>query len=407
MSKIAKWAAPLALMVSLLTVAANGATVPDVDGLYATFKTTRGDFVVRLEYQKVPMTVANFVGLAEGSRSWVDFRKGGTSSKPFYNGITFHRVITGFMIQGGSPNGLGTDGPGYQFSDEFHPDLRHNDAGVISMANSGPDSNGSQFFITLAAQPHLDLKHSVFGKVVAGMDVVTQIGAFPTPQPAQSITTIQSVEITRKGAAATAFDIAAWALPVVHAVPTSIIQKPGGFALQFVRPAFSQYHPFRSAQLSQWAQLPGFTYTHAAPQGDLDVSASASTQKQHFYRVARSEYTPVPESVVGKTFSFTLSEGNQSLVVNITAPPRGTVDLTNPLGTYSLDGAAPKRIGAYLWEPDLRRGQLLLAPEDLNQLSLNLKLRPDGTGSFTGNTGPPGSGPFPLYGTYSVGTTAP
>ena len=407
MSIIAKWVAPLAVVVSFLTIAANGATVPDVDGLYATFKTTRGDFVVRLEYQKVPMTVANFVGLAEGSRSWVDFRKGGASSKPFYNGITFHRVITGFMIQGGSPNGLGNDGPGYQFSDEFHPDLRHNDAGVISMANSGPDSNGSQFFITLGPQAHLDLKHSVFGKVVDGMSVVTQIGAFPTPQPPASMTTIQSVEITRKGTAATAFDINAWALPVVHAVPTSIIQKPGGFALRFTRPAFSQYYPFHSAQLSQWAQLAGFTYTYSAPQGDLDVSASANQQKQHFYRVARSEYTPVPESVVGKTFNFMLTESGQSLVVNITAPPRGTYDLANPVGTYSLDGAAPKRIGAYLWEPDLRRGQLLLGPEDLSQLSLNLKFRPDGTGSFTGNTGSPGSGPFSLYGTYSVGNTAP
>jgi hypothetical protein len=248
------------------------------------------------------------------------------------------------------------------------------------------------------------------------MDVVTAIGSVPSPNPTNpptpfpNATTIQSVEITRKGAAAIAFDPAAWALPVVRAVPTTIVQKPSGFALQFVRSPFSQYYPFHTSQLSQWGALPAFSYTHSATQGELDVSASASQQKQHFYRVARSEYTPVPESIVGKTFHFTLAGSNQSLVVNITAPPRETNDLETPLGTYSLDGAAPKRIGAYLWNADYHRGQIFLRLEGLVQLNFNLKIRPDGTGSFTGYSGPVPprpSGPFPVYGTYSVGNTAP
>lgn len=171
-------------------------------GLYAEFDTTRGRIVIRLEHEKAPLTVANFVGLAEGTRS---------SNKPagarFFDGLIFHRVIPGFMIQGGDPEGTGRGGPGYRFPDEFHPELRHDGPGALSMANAGPNTNGSQFFITLDATPHLDNRHSVFGRVVEGQAVVEAIGN--TPRGANDLPNepqaINSVRIHRIGEAAEAF----------------------------------------------------------------------------------------------------------------------------------------------------------------------------------------------------------
>jgi peptidyl-prolyl cis-trans isomerase A (cyclophilin A) len=171
--------------------------------LYARFSTSEGDFRVRLFPDRAPETVANFVGLAEGTKEWTDPRDGRRKTQPFYDGIVFHRVIDGFMIQGGDPLGEGRGGPGYRFADEFHPTLRHDKPGVLSMANAGPDTNGSQFFITLAPTPHLDNRHAVFGEVVEGMDVVRRIGKVQTDRrdrPAKDVV-IEHVAIEREGTA--------------------------------------------------------------------------------------------------------------------------------------------------------------------------------------------------------------
>jgi len=147
--------------------------------LYATLKTTMGDIVLLLFEERAPKTVVNFVGLATGTKEWTDPRTGQRVRRPLYHGTIFHRVIPNFMIQGGDPLGTGTGGPGYRFEDEFHPDLKHSKAGILSMANAGPNTNGSQFFITHQATPWLDGKHTVFGEVVKGQEVFKAIGNVP------------------------------------------------------------------------------------------------------------------------------------------------------------------------------------------------------------------------------------
>jgi peptidyl-prolyl cis-trans isomerase A (cyclophilin A) len=169
--------------------------------LYAHFTTSEGKFTARLFDAETPNTVANFAGLADGSKEWTDPRSGRKVKQPYLDGTVFHRVIEGFMIQGGDPLGQGTGGPGYTFADEFNPKLRHSKAGILSMANRGPNTNGGQFFITLAATPWLDDKHSVFGEVVEGMDVVKKIGGTATSKPGDRPVkpiTIQSVTIEKK-----------------------------------------------------------------------------------------------------------------------------------------------------------------------------------------------------------------
>jgi peptidyl-prolyl cis-trans isomerase A (cyclophilin A) len=169
--------------------------------LHAHFTTTEGKFTVQLFDQDVPKTVENFVGLAEGTKEWTDPRTGKKATGPYYNGTIFHRVIDAFMVQGGDPLGKGTGGPGYTFADEFSKKRRHSKAGILSMANSGPHTNGGQFFITLAATPWLDDKHSVFGEVVEGMEVVKKIGNVPTSKPGDrplKPITVESVTIERK-----------------------------------------------------------------------------------------------------------------------------------------------------------------------------------------------------------------
>jgi peptidyl-prolyl cis-trans isomerase A (cyclophilin A) len=157
--------------------------------IYAAFDTSEGKFKIKLYADKAPKTVENFVGLAEGTKT----------GKPFYDGTIFHRVIPDFMIQGGCPEGSGRGGPGYRFADEFHPSLKHNKKGLLSMANAGPGTNGSQFFITVAATPWLDNKHSIFGEVTEGYDVVEKISNMPrgaADRPIKEVK-VNSVKIER------------------------------------------------------------------------------------------------------------------------------------------------------------------------------------------------------------------
>ena len=169
---------------------------------YAHFTTSEGNFTIRLFEKEAPKTVASFIGLADGTKEWTDPRSHQKVKKPYYNGTVFHRVIAGFMIQGGDPLGNGTGGPGFTIVDEFTPKYRHDKAGILSMANIGqPNSGGGQFFITLAPTPWLNDKHTIFGEVTEGMDVIKKIGATQTSKPGDrplKPITIQTVTIERK-----------------------------------------------------------------------------------------------------------------------------------------------------------------------------------------------------------------
>lgn len=184
----------LAMTIGTSLSAQKDKEVKYEDGIYAEFTTSRGKIVVKLEHEKTPMTTANFVGLAEGNFS---FRDSLSFKKPYFDGLKFHRVIANFMIQGGDPEGTGMGSPGYKFYDETRPDLKHDKAGVLSMANSGPATNGSQFFITHKETPWLDGKHTVFGHVVSGQEVVDAI---------QQDDVMETVKIIRVGKAAKKFD---------------------------------------------------------------------------------------------------------------------------------------------------------------------------------------------------------
>jgi peptidyl-prolyl cis-trans isomerase A (cyclophilin A) len=170
--------------------------------LHATLKTNRGDITLQLFPDHAPATVKNFVGLAEGTQEWTEPQSGQKSTAPFYDGLSFHRVIDGFMIQGGCPIGDGTGGPGYQFKDEFHPELSFSKPYLVAMANSGPGTNGSQFFITVGATPHLNRKHTIFGEVAdqASRDVVDSIATTKTDsgdRPLEPVV-IESVQVERR-----------------------------------------------------------------------------------------------------------------------------------------------------------------------------------------------------------------
>ena len=184
------------ITIAIFSMSTKAADSKLADGLYAEFDTSKGKIVCQLEFEKTPLTVANFVGLAEGTKNYSrDGSAPKKQDKPYYDGLAFHRVIPNFMVQGGCPQGRGTGGPGYKFKDECLPELKHAGPGILSMANAGPVSNGSQFFITHLATPWLNGKHTVFGHVTEGQDVVNKIAM------GDKINTLKIVRVGKKAEA--------------------------------------------------------------------------------------------------------------------------------------------------------------------------------------------------------------
>lgn len=362
------------------------------DGIYADFTTSMGSFTCKLHYDKAPKTVANFIALTTGERAWLDLPTGAAKRTPFYDGLTFHRVVSGFVIQGGSRKGDGTDGPGYTFQDEFEPTLRHSKAGILSMANSGLNSNGSQFFITLAATSYLDDVHSVFGEVTSGLSVVQAIGNVPVDTNSKPVTPIimQSVVIRRVGAAAQAFDVSVQGLPSVGGAGPNFVRSGASALLQFPKSLYSEYTLFDSSNLTTWTKSKVGLYVTSPPSSDLDVTSSAAGLA-HFYRVAQVAYPGplfTPPSVAGTT-----------LQLNFTVGASGTLQFNfdnSGGGTTSYSGGT---ITSYSWSQEAYRGQLVCYSTTLVPFVLSHVFTSSSGGFFKGTAY--SNSPFTVAGTFT------
>lgn len=297
-----------------LTVASSAQT----DGIFADFQTTMGNFTARLDYGNSPATVANFIGLAEGSRAHIDVKTGAVvTGKPYYNGIIFHRVISGFMNQTGCPLGNGSAGPGYQIRDELANGLSHNQPYLLSMANSGPNTGGSQFFITVEPTPWLDGKHSIFGSITSGSDVIDDINGVTVinERPVTDVV-IQAVTIRRVGAAAQAFNINSQNLPTCHGSGGSLMVNPGvsvvwNFASS-LEPG-SIFAGYKSADLASWTKL-GQIFRQPQDPPYTSVTMEFSTSARGFYLLSEARHpgachtaTDIPDFA---NRTLTLAAGN-------------------------------------------------------------------------------------------------
>lgn len=366
----------LAVLVFLSLVATIPARAQS-DGIYADFTTSLGNFTCRLEHAAAPKAVANFIGLATGQRPWLDLATGTVKTNPFYNGITFHRVIAGFMNQAGSPNGQGTDGPGYAFQDEFSASLRHDGFGVLSMANSGPDSNGSQFFITVSAQLQLDNVHTVFGRLVSGSNVVDAINHVTTATGDKPVTpvVIQNIGIRRIGAAALAFDIEAQGLPAVRSLDLTIARSGAGVNLNFSNRAYAHNFLYTSTDLSSWTSS---DLGIEAANGMVNSMARSAVVAKEFFRLAQVQYpasTLSPKVVHGRTVTLNFASGLGTIVLVFDALGKGTF-------TYN---GSPGTITSYTWDQEPYRGRLWpIQYSNLVPMTLLLNFDTLTAGTFSG-----------------------
>lgn len=360
----------LLLGALLLSLSPLLRAVPSTPGLYAVFDVAwgnpvqTGSFTAKLDYEGAPVTVANFVTLAEGTRPWLKLPTGELSMAPYYDGLTFHRVVANFVIQAGSPNGQGTDGPGYAFKDEFTSALTHSKAGILSMANSGIQSNGSQFFITLAATTGLNGLHSVFGEIVENLTVVQSIGVTPTnANTGAPLATARLVKVTivRQGAAAEAWDALAQPLPLLTdgaAIATPAADKVN---LNWPRPGGAQVFLYRSPDLKAWT-FSGAPFDHDPAIGNgLDLTEGVVGAPQYFFRATRVQYPGggilTPVSVRGRRLVITYPNNGGVVTVNFTGDQTGTYTWVSGTG-----GGFSDTLSFYYADPEplrLRTGLIL------------------------------------------------
>ncbi len=294
--------------------------------------TSLGTARVLLYHDKAPRTVANFIGLATGQRNWIDISTGRVQvGRPFYDGLTFHRLIHNFMIQGGDPLGNGMGGPGYKFQDEFHPTLSHDSEYLLSMANSGVNTNGSQFFITLSTPTYLDFKHSIFGKVIddatypnsrALIDGFKDATAFPTAGQDLPITPIIITSIAFSGPDYASFDIhdPAHKLPIVNPQPITLSHDPAipQFDLNWDTDPKYDYLIYNSNDLSTWNLAGNLLSMDDNPDYQININGLATTSKG-FYTVTKIDYGDVPiapQNVLADGNSLTLNSNGGSLILN-------------------------------------------------------------------------------------------
>lgn len=365
-------------------------------GIYADFETSFGNFTCQLDPVHAPKAVANFIGLATGERAWLDEPTGAVRTEPFFDGLTFHRVISGFMIQGGSPNGQGNDGPGYAFTDEFTPELRHDAPGVLSMANSGPSSNGAQFFVTVAATPWLDDLHTIFGKVATGMEVVTAISQVKTDANARPETpvVVTRISIRREGEAAEAFDIAAQGLPVVTPGDLAITATPGQVQLDFAGDVRVETFLRKTGTWRQWSSSSLGIDLSGPPLSRIERPADGTAGFFAVSQVRYTESTRAPRELAGRELVMQLFGGTQLLTVQFDAEGGGTYVYNDEPGTVT----------SYTWSQEPYRGRLLpIEYSALLPMTLRLDFASETAGSYTGTAY--ATPPFDINGTFTL--TAP
>jgi len=348
--------------------------VGQADGIFADFTTSMGSFTCQLDYTNAPRTTANFIGLATGQRAWLDLPSGRARTNGFYNRLSFHRVIAGFMIQGGSPNGLGTDGPGYAFPDEFSPQLVFDSFGVLAMANSGTNSNGAQFFVTVAPFTSGNNTYAIFGRLVSGSNVVYAISQVATDANNKPLTNLvmQQVTIRRVGTAAQTFDVTAQGLPIVTNLPLQIAAAASQVTLSFANRQYADNRLYSATNLvGAWApNLLGIEIT--APV--TNTVQQAENSSRGFYSMAQIQYassTFAPKTLYGRTLTLNFIVGPG--LITITFDSSGG-------GTYTWLGHSSGTVASYVWGQQPYRGSLWpikLSGVVLMTLWLN----------FTGNTG--------------------
>ncbi len=302
--------------------------------IYADFTVRKGTaplgtFRVLLEHTKAPRTCANFIGLASGKRPWIDVKTGKVrENTPYYNGLTFHRLIHSFVIQGGSPNGLGTDGPGYSILDEYHPELRHSSQYVLSMAKSSyPNTGGSQFFITLRATPELNDKHAVFGTVISGTGIIDGFrnqAIYPTGAADKPVTPIVMDSVVISGPSFASFDINSPSLRLPHVSATDFTIKHNAAASTmtaiFNRRPQTEYFTYGSENLEAWS--PHGILLSMNAENAYQLTVNSRTEPSYFLRTTPIDYGQIPNapsSLSGKTIRLVFGPG---AFLNIT--PNGT-----------------------------------------------------------------------------------
>lgn len=348
------------------------------DFTVSTGGTPLGTFRVLLEHEKAPRTCANFIGLASGKRPWIDVTNGAVrTNTPYYNGLTFHRLIHSFVIQGGSPNGQGTDGPGYSILDEYHPDLRHSSDYVLSMAKSSfPNTGGSQFFITLRATPELNDKHSVFGKVISGTEIIDGFkipGNFPTGDKDKPTTPIIMDSVVISGPDFNTFDIDNPALRLPHVFDTPYLAERDAaaktFGIRFRRSARANHFILASTDLVNWFSPRHLLSVEEEP--DFDFTFTGVELPRAFLRLTTTSYGEIPIApptisgiriqqtadhhidltFAGSAGTWTSSDGSSGTLSNVSyasnAPASGFIQLNGleadrlPLANLNLTFTPP------------------------------------------------------------------
>lgn len=332
-----------AVLVATFLIFGSTAPAQYTNGIYAEFNTSLGSYTCALFYAQSPKAVASFIGLATGQRAWLSAATGMVKTNPFYAGIVHHRVISNFVIQAGSPNGVGTDGPGYAFVDEITNTLRFDSFGVLAMANSGPDSNGSQYFITVSPQPTLNDGYTIFGRLYGGSNVVFAISSVATDGSNKPLTNvvINSLNIVRVGAAAGGFDITAQGLPLVTNLDLKIAKAGTNASLVFSNKLYVDNRLYASGNLSSWTAN-SLGIETIAPVGNTNLQSAAAPAQ--FFRGVQIQYafnTFAPKNLFGKTLAMRYTSG--IIATNVVV-----FDFSGG-GTYNVTGFTPGTVTSYAW----------------------------------------------------------